>query len=512
MGLTLATDLVARGLSVVMLDSGGGDAAFDHARFDDALDGAVDCAAEGAAEGAVGSPRWEPLWASRCRGVGGTSRIWNTVVDQSRVAKYARFDALDFEARPGIPHTGWPLSADDLVPFVDRAASTCGLAEGLWRLPPDAAPSIGPLERRLYAFGPRDPFTRDLREALRGDPAFRLFRGATATGFDLADGGRRIAAVIWASDPTAERRKGDAAIGRVRASTVVLAAGALETTRLLLASAAEQPTPWSHTFWLGRGFMEHPIDRSLELVTRSPLLCPDPGAFGPHVHAGAPGPGWKWSMGRLALGTDLLSKEGLPNASLRFTTQETSPAVLDAPVARSWARRLVPGSALRRRVGDVVRAAARQVRRFRGLRYKLRVDLEQWPDPENRLTLLDQRDAWGRPRLGLRWRWSLDDEKRRRSIVDAFAAGLDQAGLGRLERATESALNPNAHHHAGTTRMSATARDGVVDPDLRVFGTDNLFVCGSSVFPTAGAVNPTLTALALAHRLADHLRSPQAPD
>jgi choline dehydrogenase-like flavoprotein len=89
-----------------------------------------------------------------------------------------------------------------------------------------------------------------------------------------------------------------------------------------------------------------------------------------------------------------------------------------------------------------------------------------------------------------------------------LAAGLDQAGLGRLELTAEPALNPNAHHHAGTTRMGAGPVDGVVDPDLRVHGADNLFVCGSSVFPTAGAVNPTLTAVALAHRLADHLRSP----
>ena len=497
-GLTLATILLSRGLSVVVLESGGSDAPFDHAAFDDALDGTVE------------GHGWEPLWMSRSRGVGGTSRIWNTVVADARVAKYALFDPLDFEPRDGVLHTGWPFSAAELAPFLERASATCGLAEGMWGLATDAADRVGPLARRLYAFGPRERFTRDLHEKLVGDPRGRLLQGATAIGFDSADRGRRIEAVRWTSHRSEGSSEDDATTGTVQASRVVLAAGALENTRLLLTAAAERQTPWSDAFWLGRGFMEHPVDRSLELVTRAPILCPDPGEFGPHIHPEATGSGWKWSMGRLALDPDLLREGGLPNASLRFTTQETSPAVLDAPVARSWARRLVPGSGLRRRVGDLVRASARQVRRFRGLRYRLRVDMEQWPDPENRVTLTDRLDGYGRPRLALHWRWSGDDEARRLRVVDLFAAGLDQAGLGRIERTTEHALDPNAHHHAGTTRMSAAPSDGVVDPDLRVHGTDNLFVCGSSVFPTAGAVNPTLSVLALAHRLADHLRSPLA--
>jgi choline dehydrogenase-like flavoprotein len=62
-----------------------------------------------------------------------------------------------------------------------------------------------------------------------------------------------------------------------------------------------------------------------------------------------------------------------------------------------------------------------------------------------------------------------------------------------------------SHHLMGTTRMHASARQGVVDADCRVHGVANLFVAGSSVFATGGYVNPTLTIVALAARLAHHL-------
>ena len=61
------------------------------------------------------------------------------------------------------------------------------------------------------------------------------------------------------------------------------------------------------------------------------------------------------------------------------------------------------------------------------------------------------------------------------------------------------------YHHMGTTRMGENEREGVVDRDAKVFGVNNLFVAGSSVFSTSGSANPTLTIVALALRLAEHL-------
>jgi choline dehydrogenase-like flavoprotein len=82
---------------------------------------------------------------------------------------------------------------------------------------------------------------------------------------------------------------------------------------------------------------------------------------------------------------------------------------------------------------------------------------------------------------------------------------VEASGIGRIIPVAGSIINADAHHHLGTTRMHRDPRRGVVDPDGRVHGTANVFVVGSSVFPTGGYANPTLTVVALALRLADHL-------
>jgi choline dehydrogenase-like flavoprotein len=133
------------------------------------------------------------------------------------------------------------------------------------------------------------------------------------------------------------------------------------------------------------------------------------------------------------------------------------------------------------------------------------LDLEQAPHPENRVLLSDRRDSLGQPRAVLHWRWRGEDEAHRNNIRVTFARELERAGVGRLHVAAESPLNPAAHHHAGTTRMHPDPGQGVVDEHLRVHRVENLFVTGSSVFPTAGVANPTLTAIALTLRLADQL-------
>jgi choline dehydrogenase-like flavoprotein len=86
--------------------------------------------------------------------------------------------------------------------------------------------------------------------------------------------------------------------------------------------------------------------------------------------------------------------------------------------------------------------------------------------------------------------------------VGEFRSSLDRGGEWR-KRVT------GGRHHMGTTRMSDSPATGVVDADCRVFGVDNLYVAGSSVFPTVGYANPTLTIVALALRLAEHLRAVQ---
>jgi choline dehydrogenase-like flavoprotein len=143
---------------------------------------------------------------------------------------------------------------------------------------------------------------------------------------------------------------------------------------------------------------------------------------------------------------------------------------------------------------------------------------EQAPNPESRVTLTGERDALGARRVRLDWRLQAQDAGSLRAAARLLGRELGAQGLGRVHcgigapavealAAGEAARRlRGGPHHMGTTRMHRDPRHGVVDADCRVHGVDNLFVAGASVFPTCGCSNPTLTLLALALRLAAHLR------
>ena len=432
----------------------------------------------------------------RARGLGGTATIWNTVLRQEVMAKYVPLDEVDFAARPWIPHSGWPFGRGDLDRWYAQAHAVCGLEP--YR--PDTLPDTrghpllsfqgGALRTGVHHYGPASRFTEALPRSVCAAPGVTLVHGATATGIVREPGGARVREVRW-------RSFGEGS-GAVRASTFVLAAGGLENARLLLL-AREQAGPEPGDGWLGAGFMEHPVDATLELVSHAPALVPPEGFYSPAgigTEAGV--------VGRVALAPDLLLEERLPNASIRLVHQQ-DPTAVRSPSIRRTARTLVPTAALRRRIGGAIRRIRRSSAPLVGCTYQVLIDLEQLPSKENRATLSERCDAFGRPRLRLRWRWTEADERNRQRIVAVVERELVRAGVGRVRRVRSGLPDPVAHHHMGTTRMHADPGEGVVDPDLRLHGTENLYVAGSSVFPTGGWANPTLTAIALAERLADHL-------
>jgi choline dehydrogenase-like flavoprotein len=140
--------------------------------------------------------------------------------------------------------------------------------------------------------------------------------------------------------------------------------------------------------------------------------------------------------------------------------------------------------------------------------------LEQTPDPGSRITLSEHRDALGL--RGVRVDWRVGERERRtlETITETIAAEFGRLGLGRArvdhwlaEHGGWGTGPMDYNHHMGATRMSDDPATGVVDANGRVHGIANLYVAGSSVFPTCGVTNPTLTIVALGLRLADHLRS-----
>jgi choline dehydrogenase-like flavoprotein len=161
-------------------------------------------------------------------------------------------------------------------------------------------------------------------------------------------------------------------------------------------------------------------------------------------------------------------------------------------------------------VSNVLRHRAGKPKRFRAESILLEVRTEQEPNPESRVTLADSIDPFGHRRARLHWALTERDKRTVRVAADAFRAEAERLGLGRLHAApwlsedrTWSSDLVGGHHHMGTTRMSDDPRTGVVDRDCRTHAVDNLYIAGSSAFPTASYVNPTATLLALAVRLAD---------
>ena len=143
--------------------------------------------------------------------------------------------------------------------------------------------------------------------------------------------------------------------------------------------------------------------------------------------------------------------------------------------------------------------------------YWLHYDAEQSPNPQSTVSLGRDKDAFGLNRLDVDFRYNAADESSVVRSVELIAEAVEQAGVGRMEADRETLAEQAQHwrvasHHIGTTRMAEEASEGVVDPDCRVFGVENLYVASSSVLPTSSYANPTLTIVAIAIRVAEHLK------
>ena len=472
-GLALAEALRASGRSIVVLEGGQAGIPAEAQALPVSTSGGVDS---------------QELHQARARGLGGTAGIWNTRFGGSAWAKYLPLDDMDFLPRDWVPWSGWPMTSDMLQPWYRRAYALCGMG-GHERHVMSAA-RADPLHLGVFLLGPAAQFCITLPAALRLSTNVILVTGATATGLGRSAGGR-VTEVRWSSD-TGKR-------GTVHAEVFVLAAGGIENARFLLADRARKTRSWSTDDWLGRGFMEHPIDRSVRVRSRDPVL-----GLGEEFLAPQDVGGGGVVVGRIGLAPALLRAERLPNLSIRLGENQASHLVPPAAL-RSSLHRVIPSQRLRRMIGTAARRVLASGERWRGTEHRLLIDLEQWPDPDNRVVLTAQRDRHGQPGAMLHWRWREAEEGLRVRARAVVVREMKRAALGDIRVLADVPIDSHAHHHAGTTRMHADAGQGVVDADLLVHGEENLYVVGSSVFPTAGVANPTFTIVALSARLAEHL-------
>jgi choline dehydrogenase-like flavoprotein len=506
-GITLAQEFIGSGVQVCVLESGGLD---------------FDWHTQSLYEGANTGLRYFDLDVCQIRYFGGNTNAWGG---------WCRpLDPIDFRYRPWVENSGWPFTEAAMRPYYREAHALCQIRSDDYT-PTRAVAEIGhprarlvpfdpeKLETSLYRFSPPTRFGQTYREALRRAPNVRCFLNANVLRIKTTDNARAVTrlAVGCLSGNRFE----------ARARFFVLAAGGIENTRLLLLSNDVVATGLGNqNDLLGRHFMEHPHTKRVLIPARRPL----PTAFyGLTFRDNA-------ISARLALPMALQEREELLNYSgnihpvyigheaegwLAFRkfvlslshSRRSDPYIRFPPYGRKG---LSP-----RQLYDVVRqfdkvtvAALLQLfqpNRFIG-GYILESKSEQAPNPASRVVLDERRDAFGLNRVRLDWRMLSID---RRTVVRAeeiIESELMRLGFGRLaplgagETEGWPANLEGGWHQIGTTRMDEDPRRGVVDPNGKMHGMSNLFVAGSSVFPTAGAAPPTLTIVALAVRLSDHLK------
>ena len=421
-------------------------------------------------------------------------------------------DENDFALRDWIPYSGWPMRRPQLLPFYERAQALCGLGDLRWYDADACRPHLArlaltvdpaTLTSKVVQTCPVLSFDQLYRDRLCNAGNVRVCLHAEALRLEANRRGDCVQAV--------QAVAGDGRRFRVRARVFVLAAGGIENPRLLLCSNDASATGLGNDHdVVGRFFMEHPfVDIALGPWRSGAELL---SARDRQVEGTA-----VWEQ--LVLSEAMMRSERLSGLSLWVVPCPARSALSPARIETLWLGR--PRLAdLRTEVPSLCADAAalaahgwrRSVGRARaasGAGCALRVGLEQTPDPHNRLQLSSQRDAWGRPGVDLRFRLSEAD---RRGHLRGLRIAAHEIGLNgrrivkRMELMMRAGRVGFFWHHMGSTRMHPDPTQGVVDADCRVHGVSNLYVAGSSVFPTAGTAPPTLTIVALALRLADHIR------
>ncbi len=394
-------------------------------------------------------------WANHwIRALGGTSSRWSGVV--------AALEPSDFAGGDGRP--AWPIARADLDGEYARAAEWLGRPAAVCR------PGT--------AFGDTlvsCPLSHDVPVRL---PALAGDMGSSA-GVDLL----MRHTVVRLTSRWRQRVEGLELTGPSRTSqtlavregqTVVLACGGLGNAQILLQPAADTDTPVGNESGLvGRFLMEHPHVVSGHVLVHRAGLPPMPDGFGPGLVA-------------LRVAPPLMTRHDLLPCSLAVQGPVEAPADSQDVKARLEASF---GVSL-----DWAMLFARS---------------EQEPSASNRVEILADRTWAGSHRLRTHCSFSSRDLRSIEESTRLAGEALTTMKIGAV-RLLNNAIyreTTGGGHTMGTTRMGATPRDSVCDASLCVHGYANLYLAGSSVFPTVGAANPTLTIVALSMRLASHLRT-----
>jgi hypothetical protein len=494
-GLTMAIDLARAGRQVILLEAGGrgvdaeSQAYFKNARWRD--------------------QQLQGLHLGRFRLLGGTTNFWG--------GQLVEFDQIVFGKRPWVADIAWPITRQDLDPHYERVYELLGMGhhlsdETVWKRLSVTPPALGDdLDMYFSAWAPQSNLATLFESEIKSSAKLCAFVNAPAVALESDESGKRVTGVRVRT-----------AAGKARhfsARHVILANGTVEIARLLKLPLGDgRRAPWSDNPWLGKGFTDH-IDCFGGHVT--PL---DKKRFH-DLFDNAYLDGIKYAP-KLKLSEALQQQRELLGVTAFFLFNSS----LQEHLANA---KLLARSLFRGRLHAVpnplellssVRVAIPMIVRY--LRYRrmynpadqgiqLRLMGEQLPLVESSIHLGEQCDALGMPIVEMDWRIDGREIETLATIGELVARYLEREQLAtvRLDAALvgrDPGLTKqfgDYYHQMGMARMAATAAEGVVDRNLKVFGTDNLHVAGAAVYPSTGFANPTFTAMALGVRLADAIRA-----
>lgn len=488
-GAFLAVRLAEAGYRVLVLESGGSDPDSDATRTIDRID------VLGGAKPNFGFSRQ----------IGGSSNLWS--------GRVAPLEPIDFEERAWVPDSGWPIGFRDLAPHYETVAQLIGLPNRPPRksfgqsVPPEWSPleaaDISPKEFRWI----KPPFNvgtylSDAARHLEG--RLIIETGSHVRRLVAAKGGRSIASVEVVTGGVARQ---------VAADVFVVAAGGIETPRLLLNSAGNRED--AGLVWpaaVGRYLSTHPKADMGVLVLNSRVSTrysaftdqPDGDVW---LRTGL-GLTAKQQQDARTLNHYVQLSPLLEHKANRVFEMVKGGRVVNSPlVSRNAAiQGVLPG------IGQFAfEAISRLAGVQRGAKtFILRGFLDQIPNAANRVYLSGERDSYGDPKANIEWTFTAED----RATVLRFFAALDEAfrsanlgwiDYGPIRRSDDWPITGIHSHFMGTTRMGKSREDAVVDADCRVFDVSNCYISGPSVFAAYGYANPFLTIAALSLRLATHL-------
>ncbi len=502
-GMTLARDLMKAGREVCLVEAGGMD---------------YEAKTQTLFEGENVGAEYYDLDHARLRFFGGTTNIWG--------GRSVPLDAIDFEKRSWVPHSGWPIKLHDLESYYRTAHNSLELGEydyeaGNWQKLNLTPIGFDPdkITTRFWRFDHlEERFNSRRADDLVKAANVQIVLHANTVGIEAAE---NAASVTHIDAKSLNGKK-----LRVKALHYVLACGAIENARLLLMSNNVEANGIGNRYdQVGRYFMEHPHGRVAAIKTE------DPAQF--------------WALYRkryplndvplapaLVMPPSMQERLGVLNSAATFKLQKdpSNGAAMSKRVYLSVKHSLSPTKS-GRRLWQTWRGAQDWLQRHVSmplLRFGVKVNrmglyvmarAEQAPNPDSRVRLSSEKDALGCPRGDLDWRLTSLDKETMLKFGNTLRDEFDRLGLGKVttyewleDGKTEWPVDASVgnhpiggYHHMGTTRMSSSPAEGVVDANCTVHGYSNLHMAGSSVFTTGGWANPTLTLLALAHRLGEHL-------